>query len=293
MFAEEGPLLLNSPSSNSTQDFNHFLQCTERPTGPLFWSLFCSISFLLGFSASLIVLWELLQRCRHGAFNDIFMLNLSFIDLTFTVTLLPSVCNYMLLHIIQVSQTSAFLQGLPLCGRPLFMACICGDCYFAVVHPIVYKTSKNVNMIRKIASVTVWLITTCFGSFLIILNEPFTTPLISAPLILALPVITFCDISVLRALRKPDPSGNSNIHPQKKRALHIIINSFIMTFTVYLPPAIFFSFAEILPMTKTDYFCTLTFYGMCFWIAGCVIMPALYLDTLGKMDLFKAWLRRR
>lgn len=292
MLADEVSLVLNLSSLNNSWDFSHFLQCTEQPEGPLFWSGFCAISSLLGIPASLIVLWELFQRRRRGVFNDIFMLNLSLIDLIFTVALLPIISNYMLFHSMHVSNLSSFLHGLPLCGRPLFMACICGDCYFAVVHPIVYKTSKNGTKIRRLASGTVWLMTVCFGLLLFTQIEPFSTPLVTGPLTVALPVITFCDVSILRALRKPNPAGNNIVHPQKVRALHTIMNSFLMTFTVYLPPAILFSFAELFPVTKTVFFCTLTFYGLCFCIAGCVIMPVLYLDSLGKMNHFKAWLRK-
>ncbi|XP_072535216.1 atypical chemokine receptor 3-like [Salminus brasiliensis] len=267
--------------------------CIGRPTGPLFWSGFCAICVFLGIPASLLVLWELLQRRRRRVFNDIFMLNLSFIDLTFMVMLVLIVYNYMLLHSLPVVDLGTFIHSLPLCGRPLFMACVCGDCYFAVVYPIEYKTSKNGAMIRKVACLTVWLLTVFFGLFLRVENEEFITPLTSVPLTGALPIITFCDISILQALRKPAPNGNGNIHPQKKRALHTIINSFTMTFTAYLPPLIFFSFSDVLPLSKEEYFCTLTFYGLCFCTAGCVIMPALCLESLGTMHRFKELLRKR
>ncbi|KAG9276174.1 P2Y purinoceptor 3-like [Astyanax mexicanus] len=291
MVAEEWQFILSSSSSNNTDGKSIYVRCIRQPMGPLFWSGFCAICMLLGVPASLLVLWELLQRRRRRVFSDIFMLNLSCIDLTFTVMLILIVNNYMVMHITQLSDLTSFLHSFPLCGRPLFMACVCGDCYFAVVYPIQYKTCKNGAKIRKLACLTVWLLIFVFG-LILCTDNAFNSSLVSVPLVGALPIITFCDISILRALRKPAPTGNVNIHPQKKRALHTIINSFTMTFTAYLPPLIFFSFSDLLPLTKTQFFCTLTFYGLCFCTAGCVVMPVLYLDTLGKMHCCKKFLRK-
>lgn len=93
--------------------------------------------------------------------------------------------------------------------RPLFMACICSDCYVAVVHPIVYKTSKNLIVTKKAIVMVIFFIVTDFG---FLTGTPFT----AIPLIMALPVITFCNISILQALRKPDPTGKINMHAHEE-----------------------------------------------------------------------------
>ncbi len=146
------------------------------------------------------------------------MFNLTIIDLVFLTVLPFGVYNYMLLHNTEFEWFNNFTYSLTICGRPLFMACVCGDYYFAVVHPIIYMTNRKTAIIRKVTAVTIWLFIVCFGCLIVIYPWVFTTIFTSIPLFISLPVIGFCDISVLRALKKTDPSGKSNIHPQKKES---------------------------------------------------------------------------
>lgn len=266
--------------------------CTAQLTMIRIWIWFCCICFILGIPVSLMVLRELFWRHRQGACNDFFMLSLCFTDLIFTAQLPLAVCNIMVLRNLSLYSFIGFIHCLPMCGRPLLMACICGDCYFAVVHPIMYKTHKNASLIRKAVTLMVWLIIFCFGALLCSVEKIYTSSLISAPLAVALPVIALCDISILYALRKPDPSGNKNIHPQKKQALDTIFSSLVMTFISYLPPAIIFPIAELLPISKDTIFCNVSFIGICFYAVGCVTMPLLHLYSVGKMDYFKSCLRK-
>ncbi|XP_053097905.1 lysophosphatidic acid receptor 4-like [Pangasianodon hypophthalmus] len=283
-----------SSSSNSTQarDWNYYNWCTDYPTAMVISSAISGICFLLGFPASLWVLHELLQRQRQRSTSDVFMLSLAVIDLTFTAHIPFSVCNFMMWHIKELEVLLDFIYGLSISGRPLFMACICWDCYVAVVYPIVYKTSKNLAVIKKAITLIMYFIIAGCGLVEGTIIWLTTTPFAAIPLIMALPVIAFCDISILRALRKPDPTGKNNIHPQKKQALHTITNSFIMTFVVYLPPAIIFSFGRLMPLAEPELFCCLNCYGLCFATAGCFIMPILYLSSMGKMDTFKNWWKK-
>ncbi len=154
----------------------------------------------------------------------------------------------MLLHNTEFEWFNIFTYSLTMCGRPLFMACVCGDYYFAVVHPIIYMTNRKYAIIRKVIAVTIWLFIIFFGCFIVIYPWVFVTIFTSIPLFISLPVICFCDISVLQALK-------SNIHPQKKRALCTIISSFVLTFTAYLPPALIFSLGHNLPLSFDVYYC--------------------------------------
>ncbi|XP_053097904.1 lysophosphatidic acid receptor 6-like [Pangasianodon hypophthalmus] len=281
-------------SSNSTQagDWNYYNWCTDYPTAPVIWSAVSGICFLLGFPASLWVLHELLQRQRQRFTSDIFMLSLAVIDLTFTAHIPFCVCNFMIWHIKELQNIFLVIYSFSLNSRPLFMACICWDCYVAVVYPIVYKTSKNLIGVKKAITITI-----CFSAAvcgLVVCNVIWliTTPLMAIPLIMALPVIAFCDISILLALRKPDPTGKNNIHPQKKQALQTISNSFIMTFVVYLPPLIVFLFGKLMLLGETETFCCSAPYGFSFSTAGCFIMPVLYLVNVGKLDTVKNWWKK-
>lgn len=266
--------------------------CSVPHTVIRIWASCYCICFILGTPATLLVLRELFQRHRQGTCNDTFMWNLYFTDLIFTAMLLPAVCNILLLNNLTFYSFISFLNCLPMCGRPLLMACICGDCYFAVIHPITYKTSKYANIIRKGISLMVWMFTFYFGTCLCTVQVMYTCPSISAPLVLALPVITFCDISIFRRLRKQDPSVNKNIHPQKKQALDTIFSSLVMTLVAYLPPATIFLFSGVVTLIREELFCTVCFFGICFYAVGCVIMPLLYLHSIGKMDYLKSCLRK-
>ncbi len=270
--------------SNVTRSY--FTLCTHQPAVPLFWSGLCAFCFLLGLPASVTVLWELCQRHRQNiSSNDFFLFNLTIIDIVFLTVLPFGVYNYMFLHNTEFEWFNNFTYSLTICGRPLFMACVCGDYYFAVVHPIIYMTNRKTAIIRKVIAVTIWLFIICFGCLIAIYPWVFTTSFTSIPLFISLPVICFCDISVLRVLKKTDTSGKINIHPQKKRALRTIINSFVLTFTAYLPPALIFSLGHNLPLSFDVYYCVLIFIAISSTVSGGVIMPFLYLDSMGQLRI--------
>ncbi|GAA6089977.1 lysophosphatidic acid receptor 6-like [Tachysurus ichikawai] len=119
----------------------------------------------------------------------------------------------------------------------------------------------------------------------------YPPPLNSGPLIFSLPVITFCCIATLQALRKSDP-GRKGIHPQKKRALVTIFNSLVLTCVVYTPPVVIFSFADVFPVSRNQYQCAVGVFGFTLSMSGCVIVPILHLDTMGKFDNLKDLLKK-
>ncbi|XP_053097898.1 uncharacterized protein LOC128321251 [Pangasianodon hypophthalmus] len=290
MAAEMGSANENSSSflhTTHAMDWNYYNWCTDYPTARITWSTISMICFFLGLPVNVWVLHELLPRQRQKATSDFIMLSLAVINLIFTAQIPFCVFNFMAWHSTELQIIFVFIFNISVQGRPLFMAYICLDCYVAVVYPIEYKASRKLAVIKKIITIIMYFIIAGFGLLTCTITWLFTTPFVALPLIMALPVISFCDISILRALRKPDPTGKNKIHPQKKRALHTIFNSFIMTFVVYLPPAIIFSFGNLLPLEETVRYCCITPYGYCFSTAGCIIMPVLYLVSVDKLDIFK------
>lgn len=277
---------LSSPQNSS--DFSNVTKdyfCTEQPTGPLFWSGFSVVCLLLGFPATVMVLRELCQRHQQNTSNDFFVFNLTFIDLSYLSILPFSVFNYMVWQNIKFEWFFNFMYSLTVSGRPLFMACVCGDYYVAVVHPIIYMTSKRIAMIRKIISVIIWLFIIFFGLLTASSSWFYFNFLGCTPLFISLPVIGFFDVTVFQALRKTNPSGKSSVHPQKKRALRTIMNSFFMTFIVYLPPSIVFSLGNTSYLSYETQYCILLFVAVCFTLSGCVIMPVLYLESTGQLNI--------
>lgn len=219
-----------------------------------------------------------------------FMIKLTISDLFYLLVIPFSVINYMewgLLAFLYINRfTVAFIQS----SRPLFMACTCVDCYFAVVYPIAYKTSKKSGTIRILASLIAWLLTLCFSSYNCTEIYSMQFAIYSAPLLLVLPVIAFCDISILQALRKPGPTEKNKTNPLKKRALHTILNSLVVTLIVYLPPVVIFSFAHVISVKI--YFCKVFIFGYLFSMCGTCIMTFLYLDSIGKLVCMKKLLKK-
>ncbi|XP_049336698.1 P2Y purinoceptor 3-like [Astyanax mexicanus] len=273
---------LNSSYSNTT-DSN---RCYENDFSKTCWTVITVICCLLGLPASMLVLRELLQRQRS---SDFFMFNLTTNDVLFLCVIPFSILNTQLWHTEQIEWIDNFLDGLCLCSRPLFMSCICAECYFAVVYPIMYMASRRGLTIRKITTVLIWFSTIGFSLVKRLKTETLTFSFNATPLLIALPVITFCDISVLRALKKTDPSGNTNIHPQKKQIFLIITNSFIMTVFVYLPSVISFLISGLGPNSLK---CISEGLGYAFSMTGSFIMPILYLDSVGKLQSLKELWRK-
>ncbi|XP_072535215.1 uncharacterized protein [Salminus brasiliensis] len=210
-------------------------------------------------------------------------------DAIFIVVLPFSIINIHLWLSVSFQWVDNFLDALSLFSRPLFMACICAECYFAVVHPIMYMTDIKGLTMRRVTSVIIWLGTICFTLVKCFVSGVNKYLFNCVPLFMALPVITFCDISILRALKKTDPSGNTNIHPQKKQVFYIIINSFIMTTFAYVPAVVSFSLAG---MSPTAIQCYAETSGFCFSMTGSFMMPILYLDSVGKLETFKELWRK-
>lgn len=281
-------LEIQSRLQNSTLNSNismYFGICDDTMLGILFWTVFSGIFSLFGVPACVAVLWELFQRHRKGTFttpNDIFMLNLTVMDFLFLGSLPFAISNFLSWHIWPLEHCGNFLYTLTLSGRPLFMTCICLDCYLAVVHPITYRARKGLTP-RVLMSIAVWVVTVAYGSRFIILKAFDIGLWTIVPNIIALPIIMVCDLFLFRALNKPDPTGR-DIHPQKKKALQIIFNSLVMAVLCYLPPVFVYIYGTSAPITEKVFVCTTMIPSYITPTMGSAVMPILYLGNLGKLD---------
>ncbi|KAL2078721.1 hypothetical protein ACEWY4_026406 [Coilia grayii] len=272
---------LNSTSLvNHTDDFDTF--CIELYEGPVVWAVFSVPCSLVGVLASVWLLRLLVQRLRSNMSNDIYMLNLTAMDLMFNISVLPAALSYFIWQNEAYLKICNFLFCLSMSGRPLFMACICVDCYMAVVHPISYRKLKG-SRYRQVVCVLVWGCTLIFGLMFVVDPALFTTSYPAMPFALCLPPITFCDAAVFYALRKPDPSGKADVHPQKQRALQTITNSFVMTVVSYLPPLLVYGLTPVWPLTTQQIYCQVGIPTLITTTLGSTILPLLYLSNLGGL----------
>ena len=164
----------------------------------------------------------------------------------------------------------------------MLMVCICVDCYMAVVHPITYMKRKD-RRYKVAVCALVWSLTFTYGIVLEIKRELLSTPFITVPVVVSIPAIACLDAAILRALRKPDPSGRSDVHPQKQRALQTITNTLVMTLVSYLPPLVVYMFTPLMPLSPQEILCHVLFPSTIPTMLGSTIMPLLYLGNLGKL----------
>ena len=275
---------LNSTiNSTNSMEIDYFTICSDMYEGVVFWACSSVVLSLFGFPACVTVLWELFQKHRRGTPttpNDVFMLNLTVMDSVFLGFMPTSVCNYLFWHNRTFETFLNFLYSLSLSGRPLFMTCICLDCYLAVVHPIMYRARKGLTS-RVLMCVVVWAVTLAYGTAFILIDGLYYQPIALWPQLITLPTIGFCDFFILRALKSSDPAGR-DLHPQKKKALQIIINSLVMTVITYLPPLLAMSLQKCIPIR--EFICRVIFPMFILISAGSAIMPVLYLSNLRKLD---------
>lgn len=258
--------------------------CGVMLAAVIVWASLSALFSLVGFPACVAVLWELFRRHKAGTPvtpNDVFMLNLTFMDLVFLFFVPFGLINFFLWQIHSIAMLSNFLYSLNLAGRPLLTACICLDCYLAVVHPITYLSKKSLTP-RLLLAAAVWAITVIQGTLAIIFEELIHSIWAMSVYVIALPIIVICDASILWTLKK-SYCGGGGLHPKKKKALQIITNSMVMTVISYVPPVLVYIIGNVTISDDKEFECFLAIPILTTPTAGSAIMPLLYLGNLGSL----------
>ncbi|XP_068439569.1 G-protein coupled receptor 15-like [Clinocottus analis] len=258
--------------------------CEDKLAGVMVWASLSALLSLVGCPVCVAVLWELYRRHKAGnpfSPNDVFMLNLTIMDLVFLLFVPFGLSNFILWQTRTIQMLSNFLYALNLAGRPLLTACICLDCHLAVLHPVTYHSRKSLTP-RFLMAAAVWTITVIQGITSTVIEELNHSAWAMLMYIVALPVIVTCDVSILRALRKSVHAGG-DLHPKKKKALQIITNSIVMTVISYVPPVLAYILGDLIISDDKVYECFVAIPILITPTAGSVIMPLLYLGNLGKL----------
>lgn len=282
---------LNSTSlMNNTYSIDVF--CTDLFVGPMVWAIICVPTACVGVSASVWLLWALNQRQRNGLSNNIYMLNLTTMDLIFNLGVLPDTLNYFFWRNVNAFYMFNAFYSFNLFGRPLFMAWICVECYLAVVHPTTYIKIKN-GRHRPVTCVLVWVFTLVYGCVTAVVhNRKIEEVIFIISCGLSVPVIAFCDLSILYTLRKPDPSGRSEVHPQKQKAMQTIMNSLVMTLLSYFPFLVVSLFQHLIHINQQELHCNVYLPSSATATLGSTIMPLLHLGNLGRLQDIRLWARK-
>lgn len=281
-------LLGNSSTSGFVWEQFDFNTCSSFKTGEYTWACFTLLCFLVGFPAALVILREMIKTQRRGTTftpNELFILNITIMDALFLAFLPPGLLNHFSLKIWAMEAFWNLVYALNTCGRPFLMACICFDCYLAVVHPIFYHKNRSLTP-RAVVVAVVWTLTAANGVafflFYKLAYSFFSSVTFSIPIV----IIGFCDGVIVYTLVKSDPVGKQ-IHPQKQRAIQTLIYSLAMTAVSYLPPLILFAAGRRLTGSLDLFVCTIVFPITITSTLGSTIMPILYLYTVGKLN----WVR--
>ena len=264
--------------SNATAN----VQC-EDPQADIFWTCVTICSFVFGFPGAAAILLDMFEKGRKGmpfSPNVVFMLNLTVMDILFLILRQSEWFYDFYEHNLVAVAFNSFLYSFNVCGRPLFITCICLDCYLAVVHPLTYRERKSLTP-RILMAVGVWTATSAYGFYFAMLQKGDSEPIPILFYILTLPVIGFCDVSILWTLMRSSPA-RGNIHPSKKKALQITIHNLIIGLFSYLPSIIGWFLSEI--TTCLD----LTPLLSCA-VFGNTLSINLHLNNMGKLDWLKFW----
>ncbi|KAJ3608050.1 hypothetical protein NHX12_025100 [Muraenolepis orangiensis] len=281
-------LAMDSTPLNATLPaFNRSLvfQCGEMMEGIMTWAFFSVLVLLLGSLASVCVLWDLVDKHYRGrqpmTSNSWFTLNVTLMDVVFLAFLLPEVLNVLLWQSEEYQRFAYLVYSLNYSGRPLFAACVCLDCYMAVLHPLRYRSQSL--RTRALITAGVWLATLAHGSA--ILAEPglLTEPLMSWPFFCSLVVILYCDGRLLWALGRPGTSRGGEPHPQKKRALRIVAVSLVIALGNYLFTLLATTLGRLLVPDERRYVCLVVFLATIPVELTTVLMPGLYLRGTGRL----------
>ncbi|XP_057682873.1 lysophosphatidic acid receptor 4-like [Corythoichthys intestinalis] len=259
--------------------------CVGMETGLYIWGIFAFICSVVGVPASLAILWEMYKAYRGRApvtSVDLFVLNLSIMDATYLSILPMIIISVFKIQNKFVDSFTNFIFGLNICGRPLMMACICLDSYVAVIHPIFYRKMKS-RTPRVVGVAAVWMVTLTSCWLYFRYRWLYFTLYSTTYYIVAMVVIGICDAFILRALVVP-VHGCKGIHPQKKKAIHILTNSLVMVVISYLPPTLLFIFGLHLMADRREFICTIAIPVALTSTSGSAVMPMLYLALLDSPE---------
>ncbi|KAM3590966.1 uncharacterized protein V6R79_019751 [Siganus canaliculatus] len=173
-----------------------------------------------------------------------------------------------------------------LSSQVIYHVLTCVDRYLAVVHPVAYRNLSQTagRRIRYACVGGVWLLSSLWiwSSFLV--GNAIIT---SMCIFLTFAAISFCSVSVLRALIRPQPgAGEGGAKPKrdpaKLRAFHTIV-AIKGALLLRLAGNMMSTAAFMLPQLQEREKCYFWFFMLWFNLPSSFILPLLYLHRAGKL----------
>ncbi|KAJ8371588.1 hypothetical protein AAFF_G00307000 [Aldrovandia affinis] len=254
-------------------------ECPEPATGFLFWVAVEILTVALGLPANLRVLWALLRSQVDPSTSNVFIGSLAALDVVFLLMVPAHVVNYLLLDHPVLDRSLLFFFGLNEIGSPLFLSCVCLDRYFAVLHPVTFLRFRDVRY-RAGCAGAVWAFTLGYSAYIAAVDFRHNDCIFIALFMGAFAVLIFCNLAILRALRRSGPASDE-IHPMKRRAFRTVLSVFAVVLVSFLPAVLTYPYEHILPEEMFECY----IYPVCYsfiTLRAC-LQPLLYLFRAGRL----------
>ncbi|KAK6469013.1 proteinase-activated receptor 3-like [Huso huso] len=268
------------PNNTTALSTGFDLECRDNPAGFVFWFVMETLTAILGLPANVTVLWILLRKKTAISSSEVFIMNLAVMDTLICLNAPLDIYNYYFQKNTIAYSVTMFINNLNVIGGPLFLCCICVERYMAVVHPVTYLGLKSLTY-RVLCSAVAWAIIFPFSFYLSITAFEFPTYVVSGVISAFFIFMVFCNISILRVLRKSAP-GRDEIHPMKKKALHMVFTILMIVLFSYFPVVAIFPFKSYFnPMIFQCYIIAVCY---SFFIPRSCIEALLYLSNVGALS---------
>ncbi len=245
------------------------------------------INIVLGLPANMYVMWLILAGPGEKA-AEVFSLNQAICEVAICVSnviylIAMNIAISSVVSLTYLWHVVRFSFGLGFLGRPLFLSCVCLECYLAVVHPVTFLKYKLLRY-RLAGAVISWLtVLVCCVIFIWVPHSSTYYVCFSMAFSCFL-VKFFCCVEVLRALRHPGPGdGNQEsrgMNTAKLRAFRIILIILVSEALIYLPYAITTIFLDFLSDKGRSALLCIAF---CVALVTGFMPPFLYIYKAGKL----------
>ena len=217
--------------------------------------------------------------------SEFYCLNLAVSDIL--------MCFFCLFYVIEKDRQGdlfvfSFFLGFLNISPPLFQCCICVERYLAVVHPVIFLRYKLLRYKIMCCSV-VWFITLgfCVAFIYFVQITKVLYKVMDGCYTVVFPLMLFCCVSVLRALKRPGPGDGrrrrAGGNDAKTRAFNIIVITTVISVVNYLPYGLLLPYYETL---NRYLFYTLLQIVLSISILNGLLNPFLYLKRAAKLPSF-------
>ncbi|KAM9307103.1 proteinase-activated receptor 3-like [Pholidichthys leucotaenia] len=259
--------------SNYTAEKTLYEQCIDMPAVIIWYLCLQFINMFLGIPANLRVLWLITKNKCNSSTSDIFAFHLAIVDVLFCFIFPLELVNTVFITNSNIWYIQLFFYSLK-DFSPLFLLCICLDCYMAVVHPITFTELKD-RQHRTVLVIIVWLTTLAYAAVKCVGHIVDIDKLFIGVSFIVFALMVYCNIAILWVLKESGP-GRDEMHPVKKRAFNSVLILLVIILFSCIPGAALIPFEDYFSPKVFD--CYIGFLAFGFMNISSTTQPILYLS---------------